>query len=306
MVGLLLWLRDRRMGAWSLRWVRAIAPIAERSPRQASTCYNAGSQGVIEGADGMIRALCGTMRERLTWRMKLSGALLCLLVSASCSPESSWEQTLQAGQQALGQGKEQEAVRLLTAAVAQAEAFGKSDARLGLSLSNLAQAYAMYGKYVEAEPLYQRALGIFQQAYGDEHLEVASTLNNLGVLHRMHGQYAEAEPLLKRSLAIKEKQLGATHPEVALGLKNLAVLYQSDGRLELAEQAFRKALAVREKALGVEHPEVAKGLDDLAGLLRKAGREKEADALQARAAAIKAKAAGLPAAASPTAQASGQ
>lgn len=232
-------------------------------------------------------------------RWQLRGIIITVLLGVGCSSENSWEQTLQAGQRALGQGHEQEAVRLLAAAVTQAEAFGKDDARLGLSLSNLAQAYAMYGKYVEAEPLYQRALGIFQRAYGEEHLEVASTLNNLGVLHRMHGQYAEAEPLLQRSLVIKEKLLGPAHPEVALGLRNLAMLYQSDGRLDLAETAFRKALALREKALGPEHPEVAKSLDDLAGVLRKAGREKEADAMQARAAAMKAKAAGFKTVATP-------
>ena len=174
--------------------------------------------------------------------------MVCVVVSLGCSPEASWEMTLQAGQQALGQGKEQkeqEAVRLLSAAVSQAEAFGKNDARLELSLSNLAQAYAMYGKYVEAEPL------------------------------------------LKRSLAIKEKLLGATHPEVALGLRNLAILYQVDGRLDLAEGLFKKLLAVREKALGPDHPEMANSLDDLASLLRKAKREQEADALPAKAAGLK-------------------
>ncbi len=38
------------------------------------------------------------------------------------------------------------------------------------------------GKYAEAEPLYQRALAIWEKALGPEHPNVATSVNNLADL----------------------------------------------------------------------------------------------------------------------------
>ena len=70
------------------------------------------------------------------------------------------------------------------------------------SLNNLAELYGAQGQYAKAEPLYHRALAIWEKALGPEQPNVALNLNNLGALYRQQGQSAEAEPLLKRSLAI--------------------------------------------------------------------------------------------------------
>ena len=86
------------------------------------------------------------------------------------------------------------------------------------------------GKYDEAEPLYRRALSVFERAYGPEHYEVAVNLNNLAALCHATGRAEEAEALYLRSLAIKEKLLGAQHPDVGVTLNNLAVFYKSRQR----------------------------------------------------------------------------
>jgi Tetratricopeptide repeat len=44
--------------------------------------------------------------------------------------------------------------------------------------------------YAKAEPLYQRALVIFEKALGLDHPDVATSLNNLAGLYRVRGQYA--------------------------------------------------------------------------------------------------------------------
>src|SRR3954451_11488684 len=49
--------------------------------------------------------------------------------------------------------------------------------------------------YNKAEPLFQRALAIYEQALGPEHPHVATSLNNLAALYDSQGQYAQAEPL---------------------------------------------------------------------------------------------------------------
>ena len=62
-------------------------------------------------------------------------------------------------------------------------------------LNNLAALYDDQGKYSEAEPLYQRALAIREEALGPAHHDVATSLNNLALLYNNQGKYAKAEPL---------------------------------------------------------------------------------------------------------------
>jgi CHAT domain-containing protein len=136
--------------------------------------------------------------------------------------------------------------------------------------------YHEQGRDDDAEPLYQQALAIVEEALGRSHPEVATSLNNLAGLYRKQGRYADAEPLYKRSLAINEKAFGRDHPDVAVSLNNLAALYDSQGRYADAEPLYQRALAIREKALGAEHPDVAVSLDNLALLYHKQGRYADA------------------------------
>ncbi|MGH6847493.1 MAG: tetratricopeptide repeat protein, partial [Methylocella sp.] len=55
------------------------------------------------------------------------------------------------------------------------------------------------GRYSEAEPLFQRALAIWEKALGPEHPDVATSLNNLALLYDAQGQYVQAEPLYRRA-----------------------------------------------------------------------------------------------------------
>ena len=72
---------------------------------------------------------------------------------------------------------------------------GKDHPDTATSLNNLAVLYRAQGKYAEAEPLYQRALAIYEQQLGQDHPDTASSLNNLAGLYKAQGKYAEAEPL---------------------------------------------------------------------------------------------------------------
>ena len=92
------------------------------------------------------------------------------------------------------------------------------------SLYNLAYLYEFQGNYIEAEPLYRRAVVILENALGPEHPDVAPALNNLAELLRLQGNYPDAEPLFRRALAIHENALGPEHPDVAATLNNLGVL----------------------------------------------------------------------------------
>ena len=92
-----------------------------------------------------------------------------------------------------------------------------------MDLNNLAELYRAQGKYDLAEPMYQRALEIFEKAFWERSPQMLPHgLNNLAGLYYAQGKYDLAEPMYQRALAIDEKALGKDHPNVAIRLNNLA------------------------------------------------------------------------------------
>ena len=61
------------------------------------------------------------------------------------------------------------------------------------SLNNLALLYKTQGHYVQAEPLYKRALAINEKALGPDHPSTGTSLNNLAQLYSNQGRYEDAE-----------------------------------------------------------------------------------------------------------------
>ncbi|HEU0184905.1 MAG TPA: CHAT domain-containing protein [Blastocatellia bacterium] len=142
------------------------------------------------------------------------------------------------------------------------------------------------GKYDEAAPLIERALGIREKILGPDHRDVADTLMSLAAVYFNRGVYAQSEPLYQRALAIYEKALGPEHPSVARSLNNLAILYWNKSEYLKAEPLARRAVAIWESALGREHPNVAAALNNLAILYSSRGDNTKAEPLYRRALAI--------------------
>ncbi|CAB1098972.1 unnamed protein product [Ectocarpus sp. CCAP 1310/34] len=128
-----------------------------------------------------------------------------------------------------------------------------------------------HGKYVEAEPLYERSQAMTEKVIGPEQPDLRrcsrderccwliSTLSVvaydrsssgsasrylpwLSVRTACQGKYAEPEPLYEQSQAITEKVLGPEHPDVATVLKKRC--------------CWLIRLAIPEKVLGPEHPDL--------------------------------------------------
>ena len=53
----------------------------------------------------------------------------------------------------------------------------------------------MAGKYMQAAPLYERAMDIRERVLGTDNAEFASSVNSLAILYRQQGKYEKAEPL---------------------------------------------------------------------------------------------------------------
>ena len=184
-----------------------------------------------------------------TTRWLLVG-LLCLglwpMVAASAQ-ETRWDSIMADAVKAYQQADYAQAEKLFLAALKEAEQFGEQDPRFAASLNNLAELYRAQGKYAQAEPLYQRALAIWEKALGPEHPNVAAGLSNLAGLYDAQGKYAQAEPLYQRALAIREKALGPEHPNVATVLENYAALLHKLNRDAEADKMEARAQAIRAK-----------------------------------------------------------
>ena len=154
---------------------------------------------------------------------------------------------------------------------------------LSRCLNQTAMFYRSRASYAVAEPLYRRALEIFEAVYGPDHPTVATGLNNLALLLKGTNRLDEAEPLYRRCIEIWESSLGADHPNIASGLNNLAGLLLATNRLDEAEPLYRRCIEIWESSLGADHPNVASGLNNLAGLLEATNRLDEAEPLYRRA-----------------------
>jgi tetratricopeptide (TPR) repeat protein len=115
---------------------------------------------------------------------------------------------------------------------------------VGISLCSLAIGYYNQAKYVQAEPLFQSALNMYEKKLGPDNTTVAALINNLGSVHEHQGHVAQAETLYKRALEIDEKVLGPDHPNVAVALKNLAGIYRITHRDVDAAKLEQRAASI--------------------------------------------------------------
>ena len=70
---------------------------------------------------------------------------------------------------------------------------------------DLAVLYQNNGKYSLAEPLYKRALAIYEKTLGPEHPDLAGILANVAAFYEEQGDHAAAESLHQRAAAIRAK-----------------------------------------------------------------------------------------------------
>lgn len=97
------------------------------------------------------------------------------------------------------QNQSEQAITTANDAVVVAEnRFGTEHPYVALSLNNLAQLYFETGQYALAEPLYTRALDIYEKSMGPESLNVAHILTNLSGLYLKMDKIEEALSCLSR------------------------------------------------------------------------------------------------------------
>jgi hypothetical protein len=83
-------------------------------------------------------------------------------------------------------------------------------------LSNLAILANARGDYAGAQPLYERALGIYEAAHGPDHPDVAHTLTDLAVLHL---EQVRSTRIGQVYLILPKAQAGAAHNDRGRGVR---------------------------------------------------------------------------------------
>lgn len=143
-------------------------------------------------------------------------------------------------------------------------------------------------RYAEAEPLFQQALIIWQQALGSSHSHVAACFNNLALLYAEQGTYEQAEQFYLLALAIWQQADGqAEQANIAIVCCNLGRLYLTQGNYAEAESLFKDALILRQHLYGAEHPETASVLHNLAELSLAQGQYSQAESYYQQAGSIR-------------------
>src|SRR5215213_10103406 len=213
-------------------------------------------------------------------------AILFLIICPIIGSAQSLNDKVNAGLDALQQGRPSDAQKILTAALKEAEARELQDETMLSILDGLGAAYLNQNKAVDAEQYFRRGLSIREKVSGANHLDLVYSLNNLASLYATQAKYSEAEQLFLRSLTIMQNSSGVDASMVTGSLNGLGGVYYDQGKYDQAEPLLKQSLAIREKYLGAEDSSVATSLLGLASLYRKQERYKEAEPLYRRALSI--------------------
>lgn len=191
---------------------------------------------------------------------------------------STWQKLMEAGEEALKDGRYHEAERQFATAASAGENYGGNELHTATSLMRQADTCCKEERFETADKLYHRALSIRESNLGPNDRDVMEILLKQADLELRHRNFLVAEELYKRVLENKEKG-SEDNSETALLLKNFAHckyrrLYDQDPQppyprqspdyLE-AEKMLNRALEICEKTKP-NNPEAAKVLDELGSM----------------------------------------
>ncbi|MGO8948791.1 MAG: FxSxx-COOH system tetratricopeptide repeat protein [Ktedonobacterales bacterium] len=137
--------------------------------------------------------------------------------------------------------------------------------------------------YSLAEPLFRRALNIWEQVVGADHPKAVRSLYDLAQVCALQAEYTAAELLFQRALPVIEQLGRAEHPLLVTALCALADLYNNQGKYAQAEPLYRRALLIGEQLGGPDQVRLIGVLNGLAFVQTQNGERTEAELLYQRA-----------------------
>lgn len=152
---------------------------------------------------------------------------------------------------------------------------------------NIANVMFDQGREVEALPVLQKTLPIYEKFFGPTSMKTAAVICMQGDVYRILKRYSEAETFLRKCSDIRETDMGIESTELADAQYSLALTLMAQGKFSTAEPRLRMVEGIREKKLGITDPLLAQTMEDHAVVLKQLGRDKEAEQLMSEAAAIR-------------------
>ncbi|MDJ0707924.1 MAG: tetratricopeptide repeat protein [Leptolyngbyaceae cyanobacterium MO_188.B28] len=186
------------------------------------------------------------------------------------------------------QGRYAQAAQIFQQTLQRAEEHGLRRQPCWMTLLNdLAIAYKYWGRFDEAENLYQTALVELIQSHGEQHIEVAAIYHNLAGLNHARRHHAEAEPYARKSYQLHVDLLGPQHAKTIADGAALGSILHGLKRWDEAILYFETAIAFFEQQFGPVHYEIAINLNNLAASLQAKGEFEQAKQAYCRALEIK-------------------
>ena len=193
-----------------------------------------------------------------------------------------WSEVSESGYQALLKGNFDEAEKYFRLAIENG-GFEAEDVRLAYSFLVLGKCFIQRGDYIGAEPLYRRALEIYEKVHGPDHKDVAFSLAGLAKCNMHCGKYTEAQLLYTRVISIYEKLYGPDVEDVANMVENLAQCYVYQRDYTRAAPLFERSIEIFKKVHGPNHEYVAANMFALARCYDEKNEDKKAEPLFRRA-----------------------
>jgi tetratricopeptide (TPR) repeat protein len=148
-----------------------------------------------------------------------------------------------------------------------------------ITMSEQALALNAQGKYSQAQPLFEKALGVRRRVLSDDHPDTAVSYNILAYTLYVQEKYAQAQPLLEKALEIRRRLLSEDHPDTATSYNNVASSLNAQGKYAAAQPHFEKALDIRRRLLTDNHTETAQSYNSVAYNLNAQGNYAQAQPL---------------------------
>ena len=121
---------------------------------------------------------------------------------------AAWRAMLSASDEALGDGRWDEAEAGLVAVIEQARAVEHEGLLLARAVDRLADLRREKDELDEAERLYRESAALWTRLLGESQPRLGVTLHNLGVVYLTQERLAEARDSLERALVIFESSMG--------------------------------------------------------------------------------------------------
>ena len=137
------------------------------------------------------------------------------------------------------------------------------------SLLHVADTDWSAGRYWEARPLYEEALGMSRQLTSRQHR--ADILEGLAETMSKQGAPDSAEVLMRRAIDLRRRSETAGEPSRVVDQMELARIIQDQGAHDEAESLYRAALRRMEAGTGYTAPERVEAYNRFGDLLRRKG-----------------------------------